>query len=62
MNKDLRGPITGRGVGRTSWSEIREKAGKGDLLLVRESLGDNMERTEPLGLVGRSPRIRHQRI
>jgi hypothetical protein len=43
MNKDFRGPITERGVGRTSMLHRgRGEAEKGVLLLEEESLVNNM--------------------
>jgi len=40
MNKDFRGPITGRGIGGTFGSKRgREEAGKGDLLLEGRGRG-----------------------
>jgi hypothetical protein len=54
MNKDFRRPITGRGIGGTSWSEReRGKVKKGVLLLDSESLEDKMKLT-------RGPRFRWQ--
>ena len=45
MNKDFRGPITGRGVGRVSGSERGRGEGEIVVLLLEESLENNMELT-----------------